>query len=555
MESSVLRSVELSDLAVEPLEPLSELAVETLEPLSDVPVEALEPAPAGSRIAEVPAQAPPVGVPAPSPTSVEVVLVTRDERDQLARSLPAIRRAAAAAGAELLIVDLGSTDGTRRFVAKQAWGARGIALGRSDRLAEALSAAVAASEAEVLVVLSPSLQPSSENVIGQLVEHLDCHPYAAVAAPAVHDADGRVVGSAGVIPIASTLLAAGARRAGEWASRSLELARTRRGSSDRFARVEWVAGAAFAVRRADLESVGGFDERLSGVTADLDFGIRLRRRGRELHYVPAVEVQDIGGGLAAEAGPVSRPDALRLFLSNPRFMWRPSLTRCRSAVALSSRLLRRAIDIVASTLLLVLSAPLLLAIAAAIRLDSPGSSLFRQRRLGQNAEPFQMFKFRTMRVDADEQLHQRFVHVMIVNRWRADCASSSPHLDRPDEGACAQVFKLHPDPRVTRVGRMLRRTSLDELPQLFNVLRGDMTLVGFRAPIPYELNHYPAWYYRRFDEKPGLTGLWQVSGRNERSYEEMVSLDIEYLNRRTWLTDLGLLARTIGVVLTGRGAY
>jgi lipopolysaccharide/colanic/teichoic acid biosynthesis glycosyltransferase len=132
---------------------------------------------------------------------------------------------------------------------------------------------------------------------------------------------------------------------------------------------------------------------------------------------------------------------------------------------------------------------------------------------------------------------------MIVNRLGADGSVTR------------QVYKLHPDPRVTRVGRVLRRYSLDELPQLFNILRGEMTLVGFRPPIPYEVVEYPDWYFRRFDGKPGLTGLWQVSGRNERSYEDMVRLDIEYINRRSWLADLKVLGQTIAAVITGRGAY
>jgi lipopolysaccharide/colanic/teichoic acid biosynthesis glycosyltransferase len=187
--------------------------------------------------------------------------------------------------------------------------------------------------------------------------------------------------------------------------------------------------------------------------------------------------------------------------------------------------------------------PLLLAIAAAVRVDSDGPAIFRQRRLGRNARAFQMYKFRTMRHGADTAIHEDHVRNMIVNQLCAD-GSVTP-----------QVFKVHPDPRITRIGRLLRRSSLDELPQLFNILRGDMTLVGFRPPIPYEVVEYPDWYFRRFDGKPGLTGLWQVSGRNERSYEEMVRLDIEYHNRRSWLLDLLLLARTVRAVITGRGAY
>jgi lipopolysaccharide/colanic/teichoic acid biosynthesis glycosyltransferase len=192
---------------------------------------------------------------------------------------------------------------------------------------------------------------------------------------------------------------------------------------------------------------------------------------------------------------------------------------------------------------IVLLSPLLLAIAVAIKLDSAGPVIFRQRRLGRHARAFQMYKFRTMRHGADSALHQDYVRNMIVNRLGAGGTVTR------------QIFKVHPDPRVGRVGRVLRRSSLDELPQLFNILRGDMTLVGFRPPIPYEVTEYPDWYFRRFDGRPGLTGLWQVSGRNERSYEEMVRMDIEYFNRRTWLFDLRLLARTVSAVITGRGAY
>src|SRR5437764_738751 len=147
--------------------------------------------------------------------------------------------------------------------------------------------------------------------------------------------------------------------------------------------------------------------------------------------------------------------------------------------------------------------------------------------------------------NADSSPHAQFVREMISERLRADAA---------ERGNGARIYKLHPDPRVTSVGRLLRRTSLDELPQLFNVLRGEMTLVGFRPPVPYEVAEYPAWFHRRFDGKPGMTGLWQVSGRNERSYEDMVRLDIEYLNRRSLVFDAWLLARTVGVVFGGRGA-
>jgi len=206
-------------------------------------------------------------------------------------------------------------------------------------------------------------------------------------------------------------------------------------------------------------------------------------------------------------------------------------------------ILQRAFDIAVALTLLVLMLPLLLIVAAAIRLDSRGPSLFRQQRMGRDRQAFTMLKFRTMTVGADAEVDPDHVRERIVT-----CVPEAvDERGRP-------LFKAVCDPRVTRVGRLLRRFSIDELPQLWNVLRGEMTLVGFRPPIPYEVEHYPEWYNGRFAMKPGLTGLWQVSGRNEKSYEDMVRLDLEYLEQRSWKLDAKLLAKTALVVFHGRGA-
>ena len=146
-----------------------------------------------------------------------------------------------------------------------------------------------------------------------------------------------------------------------------------------------------------------------------------------------------------------------------------------------------------------------------------------------------------MRSDADSARHRDYVEQLINNR---------PESDPPENG----LYKLVVDDRITRVGRFLRSWSLDELPQLWNVVRGDMSLVGPRPVIPYEVELYPDWYHERFAVKPGLTGLWQVSGRSECTYEEMVVLDLEYVRRRTLPLDLAILARTVWVVVTRRGA-
>jgi lipopolysaccharide/colanic/teichoic acid biosynthesis glycosyltransferase len=199
---------------------------------------------------------------------------------------------------------------------------------------------------------------------------------------------------------------------------------------------------------------------------------------------------------------------------------------------------RRVLDfLVAGTLLLALT-PLLMAVALAIRIDSGGPVFFRQRRVGRGRREFTIFKFRTMHRDADAARHRKYVQTLI---------------DGNSEAERGRLYKLSVDDRVTRVGRSLRSWSLDELPQLINVLRGEMALVGPRPVIPYEVDMYPDAYLRRFAVKPGLTGLWQVSGRNERTYDEMVSFDIEYAEAASLMLDLRILARTVPVVLRRRG--
>jgi len=203
-------------------------------------------------------------------------------------------------------------------------------------------------------------------------------------------------------------------------------------------------------------------------------------------------------------------------------------------------LVRRFIDLFGAGVIIVLLSPLLIGLAIAIRLDSRGPALFRQRRVGLGKREFTVLKFRSMRSDADPRGHRDYVTALI--KGKADGVGKE------------NLYKLAVDDRITTVGRWIRRWSLDELPQLFNVIAGDMSLVGPRPAIPYEVAEYPSWYLDRFSVKPGLTGLWQVSGRNERTYEEMVRLDIEYAERRSLFLDLSILARTPFTVLARRGA-
>jgi lipopolysaccharide/colanic/teichoic acid biosynthesis glycosyltransferase len=194
----------------------------------------------------------------------------------------------------------------------------------------------------------------------------------------------------------------------------------------------------------------------------------------------------------------------------------------------------RSLDVVATLLFLLVLAPLLALVALIIKIDSPGPVFFRQQRVGRDQRPFLVTKFRTMQHGADHDVHRDYMLALI------ESGTPAP--------------KLAGDARVTRFGGLLRRTSLDELPQLWNVLWGDMSLVGPRPPIPYEVDHYPAHWFERFQVKPGLTGLWQVSGRSEVSLERMIELDAEYVRRRSLLVNVWILLRTVPAVLSARGA-
>jgi exopolysaccharide biosynthesis polyprenyl glycosylphosphotransferase len=207
--------------------------------------------------------------------------------------------------------------------------------------------------------------------------------------------------------------------------------------------------------------------------------------------------------------------------------------------------MKRTFDFMVSGTLLFLFFPLFLFIALLIKIFSPGPVLFKQVRAGQNGREFTMCKFRTMRLKTDDSLHREYATNFIRGR----------QLEFSDARRKERVFKMTTDPRVTPVGAVLRRTSLDELPQLFNVLVGDMSLVGPRPPMFYELNHYMEWHKKRLKAKPGLTGLWQVSGRSKVPFDEMVLLDLYYIDHWSLKTDMEILFRTVPVVLFGEGAY
>jgi exopolysaccharide biosynthesis polyprenyl glycosylphosphotransferase len=197
------------------------------------------------------------------------------------------------------------------------------------------------------------------------------------------------------------------------------------------------------------------------------------------------------------------------------------------------RIAKRGLDIALASAGLLLLLPLLPAIVALIKLDSPGPVLFRQKRVGWRGRPFTCFKFRSMSRDAESR--------------KAALATQNE--------ATGAAFKIRDDPRITAIGHFLRRSSLDEVPQLANVIRGEMSIVGPRPQIPSEVAMYAPWHRRRLDVKPGITCLWQVSGRSHIGFDEWMRLDVEYVQRRSLRLDLSILVRTLPAVIARKGAY
>jgi lipopolysaccharide/colanic/teichoic acid biosynthesis glycosyltransferase len=222
----------------------------------------------------------------------------------------------------------------------------------------------------------------------------------------------------------------------------------------------------------------------------------------------------------------------------------PDLVR-RDNARTAFRLVKRMMDIVGSVVALIVCAPLFLAIAAAIKCTSKGPVFFRQIRVGQYGVPFVFLKFRSMYADNDPNVHKQYIRQLIAG-----------HAERKTNGNGEGVYKLTKDSRVTPVGAFLRKASLDELPQFFNVFKGEMSLVGPRPPIPYEVEAYDIWHRQRLlAATPGITGLWQVNGRSRVKFDDMVRLDLRYAQTWTPWLDLKILARTPRAVLLGGGGY
>src|SRR5439155_3547790 len=262
-------------------------------------------------------------------------------------------------------------------------------------------------------------------------------------------------------------------------------------------------------------------------------------------YLPDVRFREVvDAALTAECQLLSIPRAIEIAGVQPNLVWQqeqPLIALTAPTLKGWQLALKRLVDISGAFTGLLVALPLMLFIGIAIKLTSPGRVFFQQERVGRGGRRFRMIKFRTMRNGADDQYHKTRAAAFI----RMGTA--------PEGSREAGTFKIVNDPRVTGIGAVLRKCSLDELPQLWNVLCGDMSLVGPRPQLPYEFELYDQWQYERLNIKPGITGLWQVSGRNLLNHQRMCQLDIAYVREWSLLLDLKILAKTVPVVLSNSG--
>lgn len=226
-------------------------------------------------------------------------------------------------------------------------------------------------------------------------------------------------------------------------------------------------------------------------------------------------------------------------------LFSPQLLASQQKVLYS--VMKRAFDLVLALTLTLFSLPLMLLIACAIFIESPTSPILSQRRIGRGGKPFNFYKFRSMRPAPQDDKHRNFMKVYINDYVNGDEGSMEPAQEDV-------IFKPQENNRVTRVGRLLRKTSLDELPQLFNIILGDMSFVGPRPPIFYEVEEYKAWHFRRFETQPGITGLAQINGRSQIPFAEIVRWDIRYIENQSLFLDMMILLRTVPAVLLGKGS-
>ena len=323
---------------------------------------------------------------------------------------------------------------------------------------------------------------------------------------------------------------------------SLVMYRVDKPNADSFGLIERQLGVLLALKR-ETDTVGHLDQcAIAVLCPDTD------ESGAKA-FIAKIAARDGASGFTAISStyPDDAFDSLEDRQGHAPAALTPIVASDQTASSGVPAWLRRSVDAALASVALCLFSPLMAGVAVAIRLTSRGPIIFKQKRLGRGGVPFTFYKFRSMVPNGDDQIHRAFVANLIANNSGGQA---------PNTGSIQPAsYKIESDPRVTPIGRFIRKTSIDELPQLFNVLKGDMSMVGPRPPIPYEAVQYQPWHLRRIvSVKPGITGLWQVDGRSKVTFDEMVRMDLHYIRNHSLALDLKILLKTVLVVLRCDGA-
>lgn len=461
------------------------------------------------------------------PVDLSIVIVGTNEKDYIEACLDSLFALRHPLDVETIVVDNASTDGTAAMLDSRFPQVDVIHNSERHPRSKNNNIGIRAAQGKYVLLLDPDtrvLPGALESMVG----FLDDHPESGMCGCRLVDETGTLQMSCRTWQTPLTVL----------------LRRTRWGDHPLFRNVvnrhlmadwdhatvrevNWMQGAAITVRREAIEDVGLMDEALMRYSEDIDWCFRFWKLGWKVHYVPTSTIvhayrRNSNQPIVSANGGVNATALLHL-----KGFFR--LWKKQALFPLEKRL----IDIAGSSAGILLLSPLMALIAVLIRLDSPGPVFFFQERVGKHGKRFRMYKFRSMHDGADNLL------------------SALKHLNE----ASGPVFKMKEDPRLTRLGKLLRRWSFDELPQLFNVLQGSMSLIGPRPLPPFQVDFGDSRSLRRLNVVPGISGLWQVSGRSDIEFGRWIDMDIQYIANQSVELEFWILARTFPAVVFGRGAY
>lgn len=456
---------------------------------------------------------------------VSVVIVGTNEKDLIRRCLDSLSGTEQGIAFEVVVVDNCSTDGTAKMISERFPSVRVVSNRKRYPRSANNNIGMAAARGGYLLLLDPDtvVRPDA---LRTMHAFLQAHPEAGAVGAQLIGEDGAYQLSARTMQTPAVILA---RRTPlgrtQWGREVLRHHLMEDWKHDTVREVEWLQGAALMIPRPVFDMVGGNDPALIRYVEDMDWCFRAHKLGWRIYYCPDARIEHLYRRASAARRPSLKTlkTAFYHLKGWNRFYWKHYVYFR----------LKRGIDLLGASLGLLLAAPFIALLAVAIRIESRGTVFFSQTRIGLNGRPFSLYKFRSM----------------------CDGAATMQASLREMNEVEGPVFKIKNDPRLTAMGRFMRRFSLDEVPQLMNILLGHMSLVGPRPPLPWEVEEYTAKEFRRLGVTPGLTGLWQVNGRSDIPFEKWVDLDIRYIAEQSLWLDIKILVKTVPAVLSGKGAY